>query len=380
MPGLPTHLPVLLVDRHIPYRDELFGRIGTVIAIDPADFTRSYIDQHRPDALIVRSVTRVDSALIEGSSVKWVGSPTTGDDHLDCEGLKSQGIPCVTAAGCNADAVVQWTLAAILHAAPDDPTDFVIGIVGVGRIGTKVAAACRAMRFPILVCDPPRARAGTLPEHRAFIEVLKESHLITVHVPAIASGEDQTVGMLNGRAFIKMRPQGWLVNAARGPIIDWRDYHHWGVTKTIVDVFPGEPNVRGWMLRSSTLATPHLAGYSKQAKMRGAWMVAVELANSFGMTERLPPMPSLPKPASPVLDWPGGGTIHAMRELVRATYDIAAECAECFLGVESHETVNFEPIRAARVLRDEPCAYTVRNVPAESIAAVRAAGFTIAAD
>ena len=115
------------------------------------------------DALVVRSVTQVDSRLLTGSSVRFVASATSGVDHIDFRGLPIPVSLFSSAAGANATAVADYVMAAFswyLQRAGKRPEQLRCGIVGVGHVGAEVLRRFRALGCVTLACDPPRQESG----------------------------------------------------------------------------------------------------------------------------------------------------------------------------------------------------------------------------
>lgn len=167
-------------------------------------------DVRDADALIVRTRTRCDASLLEGSAVRLAGTATIGTDHIDAAWCAARGILTVSAPGCNAPAVMQY-VACALHAAGFDPARHTLGVVGKGNIGALVTDLYRKAGGRVLVCDPPRAEAGHTDEDYLPLEaLLEQADAVTLHVP----GGDSTRGLINpGNLTARNRI---LVNASRG--------------------------------------------------------------------------------------------------------------------------------------------------------------------
>ena len=226
------------------------------------------------DALIVRTRTRCDASLLEGSSVKLVGTATIGTDHIDIPWCEAHGIRVVNAPGCNAPAVMQY-VASSLAAAGFDPATQTLGVVGKGNIGSLVVDLYRAAGCRVLVCDPPRKDAGFADEdYISLEELLNESDAVTFHVPYTKSGPYPTHNLLHGR--LPRRPS-IIVNSSRGPVIDRETIiKEWENRKFIIDTWPFEEypeefemEEQKWeLIFMSFIATPHIAGYSIEGKRR----------------------------------------------------------------------------------------------------------------
>jgi erythronate-4-phosphate dehydrogenase len=149
----------ILVDENVPYGQESFGRVGTVRTVPGRKITAD--DVRHTDVLIVRSVTRVDAALLNGSRVRFVGTATIGTDHVDLEFLRANGIEFASAPGSNATSVAEYVTASLLlsaHRRGRVLRGSTLAIVGVGNVGSRVVAKARALDLRPLLVDPPRAR------------------------------------------------------------------------------------------------------------------------------------------------------------------------------------------------------------------------------
>ena len=146
----------IVADENIPFAQTAFSRFGDVITlpgrhITPADLTGA-------DALIVRSVTTVNRALLEQHAVRFVGTCTIGRDHIDCDYLQQQGIAFADAAGCNANAVSEYVITALLSAMTRlnrSVFNARIGIIGFGNVGQALQSKLNALGIPTLINDPP---------------------------------------------------------------------------------------------------------------------------------------------------------------------------------------------------------------------------------
>ena len=175
-------------------------------------------DVRDADALIVRTRTRCDAALLEGSSVKLIATATIGFDHIDTEYCRRHGIEVATAAGCNARGVLQYVAAALVRLSRVqawEPADKTLGIVGVGHVGSLVEAYARTWGFRVVACDPPREER----EHGGFLpleEVACQADILTFHTPL----DDTTRHMAGAKLFERMKPGSILINTSRGEVVD----------------------------------------------------------------------------------------------------------------------------------------------------------------
>jgi erythronate-4-phosphate dehydrogenase len=285
---------IIVADANIPALAETFGRHGEVRVREGRTLRRSQLrDAH---ALIVRSVTRVDASLLEGTPVTFVGTATIGTDHLDTDWLEERGIAWASAPGCNADAAAQYALAMMLLAwkrLGRDPARETVGIIGRGNVGGRLQSLLGALAIPTAACDPPLAERGEV-DLVSQSEALAQS-TVSLHVPLTRAGPHATLGLI-GAAELRALPRGsLLVNAARGAVLQAAPLAAWLAARrghAALDTWPGEPAIDQFLLNSATVATPHVAGYSEDGKRRGTIMIHRAFCEHF----RLPHEPIAPLP------------------------------------------------------------------------------------
>ena len=258
----------------------------------------SAADVRDADALLTRTRTRCDAALLAGSRVRLVATATIGFDHIDTAWCAAHGITVTTAAGCNARGVLQWVAAALVHLSRTQgwqPAERTLGVVGVGHVGSLVKTYAEAWGFRVLCCDPPREereRCGFLP----LEEVAREADILTFHTPL----DDTTRRM------------------ARGEVGDGAALLRSGL-EWALDVWEHEPGLNPELLGKALLATPHIAGYSEQGKANATAMSVAALARCFGLPLEgwYPPeaAPSVPRPIA----W------QELCDTIGGVYDIGAE-------------------------------------------------------
>lgn len=263
----------IVADENIPLLDAFFADQGEIVTYPGREIRREHLMQ--ADALLVRSVTKVDPALLAGTPVRFVGTCTIGTDHLDLPGLKVVGISVSSAPGCNARGVVEYVLSCLLTLSERTGVAWRkrrVGIIGVGEVGIRLAATLSALGVDCLLCDPPRAERGesgfvSLDELLALVDV------ITCHVPLNKQGPHATQHLLNAERLAKLAPGTWLINSSRGPVVD---NHALAALlpqrpdlQVALDVWEQEPQVDLALAQLCALATPHIAGYSLDGKLRG---------------------------------------------------------------------------------------------------------------
>lgn len=302
----------IVADDKIPFLRGLAEQLGEITYLPGAKICRA--DAMKADALIVRTRTLCNSALLAGTPVRFIATATIGYDHLDTSYLQSKEIGWCNAPGCNATSVAQYIEASLvlLYEAGKLPKtipgseDFTstakrltLAIIGVGHVGTAVARVARRLGFRLLLCDPPRAARGEVDESgEAFSSLEKvadEADIITFHTPLSYRGAYATYHLADAAFFKKLREGVVLINAARGEVVDTQalieaiDSRQ--VSAAVIDTWENEPAIAKALLQRAFLATPHIAGYSADGKARGTQMALNAVARHFGVSQRFEVLP-----------------------------------------------------------------------------------------
>jgi erythronate-4-phosphate dehydrogenase len=344
------------------------------------------------DVLLVRSVTRVDDALLEGSPVRFVGTATAGTDHVDTQALERRGIAWASAPGCNADAVVDYVLTAMFMVAQERPDwlgDGPVGVVGFGHVGRRLTGRLRGMGFAVLVCDPPVRDAMTPPHEafREFLEVLATCKVVTLHVPRTATPPYPTVHMIDASSLACMRSDALLIHTSRGSVVHDAALQTWlanGDGAAVLDTWEGEPELRWSLLDGDSgvrLATPHIAGYSLEGKVRATAMLHDALARFADRGRWFDPADVLGDPGCAPLpvDLSGcSGRDSALARIFHAACPLAADDAALRgivrLPVDQRPAA-FEALRQGYRFRRQFSHYRVLDLRGDLVEAVQAAGF-----
>jgi erythronate-4-phosphate dehydrogenase len=255
------------------------------------------------DALVVRSKTKVDADLLRGTPVKFVASATVGVDHVDLRSLERQGIGFAAAPGSSAASVAQFTMALIyatLARLGRSPDGLVLGVVGVGMIGSRVADAAEMLGFRVLRYDPPQRESAE--NHERFVEFdqLADADLLTFHVPLTTEGRHKTIRMVDASFLAHMKRGVLVCNTSRGGIVDQSALENAIVNAAVggaaLDVFENEPEIPDSLLRVLTYATPHVAGRSLEGMSKNTAVAVGALAKFFGKDDHFDPRPLYPPP------------------------------------------------------------------------------------
>lgn len=280
---LPVEKMKIVVENHIPYIAHLLEPYAQVLYLETSDITASALKD--ADVLITRTRTRCDEALLSGSRVRMIGTATIGTDHIDLDYCRRAGIKVVNAPGCNAPAVAQWVLSTVGYWLQKEgiaqPRGLVMGVVGVGHVGSIVARWAKQMGFEVLLCDPPRAQKEGAAAFSTIEEVKAKSHIITFHTPLYREGKLSTYHICDEQFLAEAPNLRLLMNAARGPICDNDALAHWH-GDVAIDCWEHEPEINLPLLEKAFVATPHIAGYSADGKRRGTAMVVEALNAEFG--------------------------------------------------------------------------------------------------
>lgn len=323
---------LIVADQNIPFAEEAFRQFGEVRLVPGRDLKAG--DLAEADALIVRSVTRVDRALLEGTPVGFVGTATIGTDHLDIPALDQLGIPWRSAAGCNARSVVEYVLAALAEfclASGGDWAGKTLGIVGCGNIGQPLADVAERLGISVLRNDPPREERGDSGPWTPLRDLLRRSDFVTLHTPLTREGPHCTLHLIGEAELALLRPGALLINAGRGPVLD----NHAALIRRglnlVLDVFENEPSPDRELTRRCFLSTPHIAGYSFDGKVNGTRMMAQALGQWLDKPSTWTPF--LEPPPAQCFELQETELMQATAQAIRHSYDIRQDSGQLREGL-----------------------------------------------
>ena len=273
-----------VADIDIPFLRGVLEPYGEVVYKKGLEICRDDIID--ADALLIRTRTRCDADLLEGTKVSIITTATIGTDHIDLQYCSSHGIEVANASGCNAGGVMQYVFSAIygITARKGIKIDgATIGIVGVGNVGRKIEYMADYLGLKILRCDPPRAQKEGPEGFCSLEQLLAESDIVTMHVPL----DENTRGMANADFFTLMKLGAIFINAARGEVVDEQALIEAApkLGAIVIDTWNHEPDVNEELIDLVDIATPHIAGYSYQGKVNGTSMAVQAIAKHFGIHE-----------------------------------------------------------------------------------------------
>ena len=276
----------ILIDENIPYAQAFFGGFGEVVRFPGRELTAEQLAD--ADALLVRSITKVNQDLLsQAQQLKFVGTATIGEDHIDKALLAKKGIAFSSAPGCNAVSVAQYILSALWQLEQNygfDLSQKTVAIIGVGNIGSVLAKMLKAMAIEVILCDPfvDQQSVNLQADFVEYEQALKTADVITFHTPLTRTGTQPTYHMLNAESLRWFKADVCLLNASRGEVIDnqalldhinWRSQQKWPEIKLVLDVWEGEPEPMAELIAVADISTAHIAGYSLEGKARGTEML-----------------------------------------------------------------------------------------------------------
>lgn len=292
----------IVADENIPYVKEVFSHLGEITTLSGRAMNRDNVAD--AELLLVRSITRVNAGLLDDSKVRFVATATIGFDHVDVKYLKDHDIRFASAPGSNATSVAEYMVSALFNLAKRHGfrlRDKSIGIIGVGNVGSRVAARCQALGMKVKLNDPPLAEATRDPKYLELRELM-DCDILTTHVPLVKEGPHPTRKMVNAE-FLKKTRRGLIyINTSRGEVVEeavLREAVMQGhVMAAVLDVWENEPDIDADLVERAAISTPHIAGYSFDGKVRGTEMIyraAVDFLGAESMWRLSLPPPPVPE-------------------------------------------------------------------------------------
>ncbi len=351
----------IVADTDIPFLKGVLEPFASVVYRKASQITNSLVVD--ADAIITRTRTLCNAQLLNNTKVRLIASATIGHDHIDKEYCKAAAIKWVNAPGCNSGSVQQYlasVLAVIIKKTGKLPAEITLGVIGAGNVGKKVINLANNIGIKALVNDPPRSRIEGPDGFCSLDELLTNSDIITLHVPLNKDGEDKTQHLADDFFFQKAKTGAWFINTSRGEVASPESLKNALKTKKIsgavIDVWENEPNIDLELLQLTSIATPHIAGYSADGKANGTTMIIREISQFFGLGIDTWNPKEIPHPPIPVFEVSEGvnSPIDVFCELSLAVYPI----------LEDHERLvknpsKFENFRSNYHIRREPPAIGV---------------------
>lgn len=353
----------IIADNKIPFLKGVLEPYCNIEYMSPAQITRESLNG--ADALIIRTRTKCNAQLLEGTGVKFIATATIGHDHINAEYCSKNNIKWVNAPGCNSASVNQYITSALLsfqERLDIKLSDMTIGIIGVGNVGSKIEKTAGLLGMKVLLNDPPRFRNENNPKFVPLDKIIESADIITFHVPLNKGGADNTFHLADKQFFSKLSKPVILINSSRGEVVEGdalKEAIKAGkITASVLDVWENEPGIDNELLRMVDIATHHIAGYSSDGKANGTSVCVNAVSEFFNLGMRKNWYPeNIPVPFDPtelIIDCSGLTIEKVVYMAVNHTYDIMFDDAELKRFPE-----NFEKLRDYYRIRREFQAFKI---------------------
>ena len=359
----------IVADKDIPLAETLFSKIGDVTLIDGRLINRDHI--RVTDLLVVRTVTRISEELLHDSKIRVVASATSGVDHVDREYLQRNGIEFFHAAGANAGAVAEYVLSALCVLAGLDGfelRDKRVGIIGCGNVGSRVLRLLEILGVDCVVNDPPlRDQTGNRRRYRELDELMS-ADIISLHVPLLDEGPYPTRHLVDREFLGNLRSDITLINTSRGGVVDetaLADFLRCTPgARVVLDVWDNEPVIDAALLRGTIIATPHIAGYSLEGKIRATHMIFQQVCKHLGVAyDEADTIPGIIGPKTGITFTAIEAEDEILRFAILAGYDVRSDSAALRRILELQPVERdayFDDLRRTSTMRREFSAMTIR--------------------
>ncbi|WP_414827862.1 4-phosphoerythronate dehydrogenase [Alteromonas sp. H39] len=377
----------ILVEDTIPFGREYMNTLGDTVLYSWQSLRPEMLGN--TDYLVVRSTTQVDSTLLQhADTLRFVTTATAGTNHLDKASLEAAGIQWDSAGGCNAVAVAEYVISALLRAEEAGHVDLssaTVGIVGAGHVGSALASRLDCLKIAYQLCDPPLEDAGDARDFCTLDDILT-CDIISLHVPLITNGDHPTLNLIDHAALSTLTDKQVLINACRGEVVDesalLTRLSQPAAPVYVTDVYWREPDINMAVIDAAWLATPHIAGHSVEGKTRGTQMVYEQLCGlmekpvALALNDFLEPV----APLAVTLEHPQRDRLSRtdLRHLFFSIYDINED--DRYFRQAMAESNQFAALRKAYRVRRECSAYTLQLNAAVSDgirAQLQCLGFTL---
>jgi erythronate-4-phosphate dehydrogenase len=355
----------IVVDENISFAEQAFSKSGEVILLPGRKISNQHLKD--ADALIVRSVTKVDKALLNDTGIKFVGTATIGTDHVDRDFLSSNNIHFADAAGCNADAVAEYVFTSLFTVAVKHKiklSGLKLGVVGAGNIGSRVVKIAESLGLNVYVNDPPLKRKTGSSDYKELTDLL-DADIITIHVPLNMEGIDKTFHLFDEKILSSLTDNCILINASRGEVVDNKVLNELIPRKNllaVLDVWENEPGINTQLLEKVMIGTPHIAGYSLEGKVNGTKIIYDSLCRFLNVTPVW--SPSLPLIEENVIEvishkYPD----ETLNDILKRVYDIETDDKNMrqMVGMNEFDRQNhFDSLRKNYPFRREFSNYSIK--------------------
>jgi len=260
------------------------------------------------DGMIIRSATKVTAEVIErADNLKAIGRAGIGVDNIDIEAATKRGVIVANAPESNTVAAAEHTLGLMLASARRIPaadsslregewkrsafkgvevSGKTLGLIGLGHVGAIVTRGALGMGMRVLAYDPyvseDRMRQVNVERAETTDEVFEQSDFVSLHVPRTP----QTTGLVNEESLAKMKPTAYLINVARGGIVDetalYNALKEGTIAGAALDVFAEEPTTESPIFTlPNVVVTPHLGASTAEAQDRAGITAAEQVATAL---------------------------------------------------------------------------------------------------
>ncbi|MEI6753868.1 MAG: 4-phosphoerythronate dehydrogenase PdxB [Paludibacter sp.] len=369
----------LIIDNKIPYIRGAFEGVAEVVYLPGSKTTPEIVID--ADAIVTRTRTICNEKLLAGSSVKFIATATIGYDHIDTDYCEANGIQWTNAPGCNSKSVEQYIASTIMVLAERkgwNLSEKTIGVVGVGNVGSKVARICEIFGMKVLRNDPPRERVEGSEQFVSIQQVMEEADIISLHVPLNMKGEDATFHLGNESFLSALKKKPVLINSCRGEVIETKAVKNalesGKLSGFVCDCWENEPDIDLELLALTDIATPHIAGYSKDGKATGTLMSVQAISKYFGLGLESWQPTGVEEPNEPVFELDGAGLTEQqiLSKAILHTYDIRNDDRDF-----RNNVAQFEQLRGDYPTRREFPAFMVmaKNMDDRTIEKLKQLGF-----
>ncbi|MDP4202658.1 MAG: 4-phosphoerythronate dehydrogenase PdxB [Bacteroidota bacterium] len=373
--------PQIIIDEKIPFIKGVLEPYADVNYVEGAQIDLNIVAN--ADALIVRTRTVCNEALLKNSAVKFIATATIGTDHIDTAYCDARGILWTNAPGCNSGSVCQYIASVLSWLVREKQVELealTLGVVGCGHVGSKVVRLGQLLGMKVLVNDPPlqRTHGGN---YVSLDDLLQQADIVSLHTPLTRSGEDKTFHLIDDVNLHKMKPSAWLINSSRGEVVDGEALEmaleNKAIQGAVLDVWEHEPHISSGLLKQVALATPHIAGYSADGKATATAMSVQALSRFFNLSLDKWQPDSIPLPQQSTLltiDAANKTLSQLFAEVVWATYAITDDNDRLRNAV-----ADFEKQRGNYPIRREFQAYTInlKHGNSQLVDSLKALGFRV---
>jgi erythronate-4-phosphate dehydrogenase len=371
----------IIIDDKIPYIHGAFEGMAEVVYLPGAKTTPEVVKD--ADAIVTRTRTICNEKLLAGSAVKFITTATIGYDHIDTDYCNTAGIKWTNAPGCNSKSVEQYVASALMVLAERRKLqlkDLCIGVVGVGNVGSKVARFCDLLGMKVLLNDPPRERTEGAEAFVSLQQIMEQADIISLHVPLNMKGEDATFQLVNEVFLSSLKKKPILINSCRGEVIETNAIkaalNSGQISGFVCDCWENEPDIDLELLALTEIATPHIAGYSKDGKATGTLMSVRAISDFFGLGLNNWQPSGVELPTNPIIEINGAGLNEQeiISKTILATYDIRTDDI-----LFRNDAAEFEQQRGDYPTRREFPAFTIqaKNVNRNTLKKLIKMGFVI---